>query len=130
MSFFTMLLQSPAVVDIRSRADEISPISEFAPTVEGLIRGLFFVAALLTFFYLLWGAFDWVLSQGDSGKVEAARKKITHAVIGLAVFASVGALFLLLQSFLGIEFLSGRGGSKSSSNPEPCIVGRPCRDVD
>lgn len=122
MFFSTFLFLTPATINIKSRVDEISPLNEFGPTLEGLMRGLLFVGALLTFFYLLWGALDWILSQGDSGKVEAARKKITSALVGLAVLASVGAVFLVLQTFLGINILQGGTPAK----PQPCNVGQPC----
>lgn len=118
-----MLLQSPATIDLKSRVDEISPMTEFAPTLQGLLRMVLFVGALLTFFYLVWGGVDWIMSQGDSGKVEAARKKITHAVIGLAVLASVGAIFLLLQSFLGINILSNGHSVSGSCQGAGCSGG-------
>jgi hypothetical protein len=101
-----MITLFQATIDITSRANEISPMTEFAPTVAGLIRALFFVAALLTFGYMLWGAFDWILSEGDSGKIETARRKITQALIGLAVLASVGAIFRVVQYMIGVEVLN------------------------
>ncbi len=104
--FFQMLLQSPATINIESRVGEISPLNQFGPTVEGFMRGLLVFAAILAFFYMLWGAVDWIMSQGDTGKVESARKKITHAMIGLAVLASVGAIFMILQTFLGINVVN------------------------
>jgi hypothetical protein len=105
-------------IDIRSQASSISPITEFAPTLEGFIRALLFVASLLAFGYMLWGGLDWVTSQGDSGKIETARKKITQSVVGLVILFSMGAIFMLVQYVLGISILkSGSTGSSGGSVP-------------
>lgn len=93
-------------IDLNAKRGEITNFSDFDTTLEHFLQGLFLVAALLTFFFMLWGALDWILSQGESGKVEAARKKITGAAIGMAVLASVAALYLLVQGFLGYQIIN------------------------
>ena len=103
-------------INLRDRTQEIAPISNFETAFEGYIRALFIVAALATFFYMLWGAFDWITAGGESGKVESARKKITQAIIGLAVLASTAAIFLAVQSFLGVGILFG-GSSGNRGTP-------------
>lgn len=100
-----MFFAAPPTIDIRSQASDITKMTRFEPALENGLRVLLFIGALLTFGYLIWGGFDWILSQGDSGKVEAARKKITHAIIGLMLLASAAAIFFLVQSFLGIDVL-------------------------
>lgn len=94
-------------LDLRSAADagEIAPVNDFGTALSGGLSALLFGAGLLTFGYMLWGALDWILSQGDQGKVESARKKITQAVIGLVLLASTLAIFFLVQSFLGVEII-------------------------
>lgn len=95
-----------ATINIGDRADEISLLTEFSPTIEGYIRIFLFIAALAAFGYLLWGGLDWILAGGDSGKVENARKKVTHAVIGLVILFSAALLFMIVQSFLGFSIIS------------------------
>jgi len=63
-------------------------------------------AALLVFFYLIWGAFDWITSGGDKGKTEQARGKIIAAVIGIIIIAASYAILLLVLNFLGFENLN------------------------
>lgn len=63
------------------------------------------IAALLVFLYLIWGAIGWITAGGDKGKIESARNRITTAVIGIIVLASVVAIFKVLQLALGIEVL-------------------------
>ena len=60
----------------------------YTQLVNQVINLVFIVAAALTFFYLIFGAISWITSGGDKGKVEAARNKITAAVIGLLILAA------------------------------------------
>ncbi len=64
------------------------------------------ISALLVLLYLIWGAIGWITSGGDKGKIETARNRITTAVIGIIVLASVVAIFKVLQLVLGIEVLT------------------------
>lgn len=102
-----MLPLLDVTLDIRSAADagEIAPVNDFGTALSGGLSALLFGAGLLTFAYMLWGALDWILSQGDQGKVESARKKITQAVIGLVLLASTLAIFYVVQYVIGIEII-------------------------
>lgn len=75
---------------------------EYNELVSKIIDVVFIVAAAMTFFYLIFGAISWITSGGDKGKVEAARNKITAAVIGLLILAATwGAFTLIVQLFFG-----------------------------
>lgn len=75
--------------------------------VSKIIDVVFIVAAAMTFFYLIFGAISWITSGGDKGKVEAARNKITAAVIGLLILAATwGAFTLIVQLFFGEDINS------------------------
>lgn len=76
----------------------------YTQLVNQVINLVFIVAAALTFFYLIFGAISWITSGGDKGKVEAARNKITAAVIGLLILAATWGIFtLLVQLFFGTD---------------------------
>ena len=64
------------------------------------------IAAILALAYLIWGAIDWLMSEGDQEKLKSARLKITHALIGLAIMALVWLIWLLTIYFLGIGTVS------------------------
>lgn len=89
----------------------------YTELVKALVNLVFVVAAALTFFYLIFGAINWITSGGDKGKVEAARNKITAAVIGLLILAATWGVFsLLLQLFfnndvnnIDVPILKGTG---------------------
>ncbi len=64
--------------------------------IGGTIRIFLIVAALALLIYLLWGAFDWITSGGEKEKIEKARNKITHAVIGIIVVIFALSLFVVI----------------------------------
>lgn len=55
------------------------------------------------FVFLVWGGIEWMLSAGDKTKVESAQKRITNALIGVAIVASAFAIWKLALIFFGIN---------------------------
>ncbi len=76
-------------------------ISKF---LSNLIQLIYIFAAIALLFVLLWGAFDWITSEGDKEKVAAAQRKIINAVIGIMLFAVAFAILSVLGTFTGFEF--------------------------
>ena len=64
------------------------------------------IALILLFLYIIWGAFDWITSGGDSGKVSSARNKIVQGIIGVIVLSALFAIMMIIQTFLHLEFLN------------------------
>lgn len=73
-----------------------------------LIALIYSVAAIVLIFMLLWGAFQWMTSGGDKEKIEAARNRIIHAIIGLILFAIAFAVIQVLGVFTGFTFFVGQ----------------------
>jgi len=80
----------------------------FAIVLGNIMRAILLVGVLACLVFLILGAIEWITSGGDKGKLESARNKITNAVIGLVVLAASTAVILLVQQFLGVNFLSFR----------------------
>jgi hypothetical protein len=84
--------------------------------------GLLLVAAgIAAFFYLLLGGIQWITSGGDKAGTEAAREKITAALIGLAIVVTAWAIFLIIQRFFGLNILGG-GGTGGGSGTYRCAI--------
>lgn len=66
------------------------------------INALLGVAGVIAFIFLLWGGLQWILSGGDKEGTEKARKRITAALIGLAIVFSAYALIWILGTVFGI----------------------------
>ncbi len=72
-------------------------IPDFSQFLSFAIRLLFVIAGLLALFYMLWGALTYVTSGGDSGKTEAAQKKIVAAVIGVILIIATLSVIVALE---------------------------------
>lgn len=123
-----MMLPSFFQVTLDLRGEAVEQQLPFVSAGEGgferflssILTALMALAALSVLIFLLWGAFDWINSGGEKGKVESARNKMTGAVMGLVMLAVVLAIFMFIQQILGIRILNFVG--QPSSTPAPRVV--------
>lgn len=79
---------------------------------SNLISLIYIIATLILIFMILWGAFDWMTSEGDKEKLQGAQKKIINAIIGIMLFAMAFAVIKVLGIFTGFEFFVGQNPPK------------------
>lgn len=107
-----MLLQTPIVnpliPDLAGKGTADAP-AVLGKIFAGIIGLLLIVGTMWSLIQLLLGGFNWISSGGDKGKIEAARDRITNALLGLVIMFAAWAFFLVILQFLGIA-----GGSGSS----------------
>ncbi len=89
-------------------------IGDIGKLISALVGLLLILAALMAFFFLILGGIQWITSGGDKAGMEAARNKITHAIVGLIIVGAAWAVMILVQNFLGIQII---GGSISIPSP-------------
>lgn len=95
-------------------------LSQFFSNFVALI---FSVAGIVLILMILWGAFDWMISEGDKEKVAAARNKIINAVIGIILFAMAFAIIQVLGAFTGFKFFAGQGTQvQRDSQKKPYLI--------
>ena len=79
-------------------------------TVPNLISGgisfLLITASVVFFFILVIGGIQWIVSGGDKTGAENARKKITNALIGLAIVFIAWAIIRLVSSVFGVDIIT------------------------
>ncbi|MBI3103502.1 hypothetical protein HYZ05_01020 [Candidatus Daviesbacteria bacterium] len=102
------------IADIKDTFGTISPppeIQRFGFGAEGiskflnnLIALIYSLAAVVLILMLLWGAWDWLTSEGDKEKLESAKRKIINAIIGILLFAVAFAVIQVLGQFTGFTF--------------------------
>ena len=97
---------SPGVNVNLNQADSFG-FDSLGEAVSTIISVIFFVAALAAFFFILWGAVTYVTAGDDTSKTDAARKKITNAVVGLILVALVYVIWLIAAQVVGIEGMLG-----------------------
>ena len=81
--------------------------NDIGSLVNNIVTMAMIIAAILVFLYLVWGGIQWITSGGDKAGVEAARNRITSALIGLAIIAAAYAIILVLQTFFHITIIGG-----------------------
>lgn len=125
----------PVVLDFETEALNQGAIPKVGPALFGdfvssILSGIMVIALILVLLQLGQGALDWINSSGDKAKLDSARQKITNAIIGVIVLAAMVALFVLVQSFLGVEIIDFGGGAapQQSTNPLPPGYGLPGYD--
>ena len=74
--------------------------------VSGFIRLILVIASLVFFFILVIGGIQWITSGGDKAQTEAARGRITAALVGLVIVFAAWAIVQLINVFFGIDIFS------------------------
>lgn len=86
---------SPAYSEGSENAD--TALANLESFVSNLIGFLTAMGSLFFVIYFITGAFSWITSGGDKGKLENARNRITQAVVGMII---------LVGSFVILGFIS------------------------
>jgi hypothetical protein len=89
--------------------------------VKNVIFLFFTIGGLGSVVYFLWGAVDWILSGGDKEKVSNARKKMTHALIGLALLALSFVIIRTVGQVVGFNPL-GNLQIRGLGNPDDFVT--------
>ncbi len=93
--------QAPDPAEVQINETDIGfRIPNFSELLSFMIRFFFVIAGLAALFYMLWGAFSWVVSGGESDAVEKARSKITAAVIGVLLIVATLAIIWSLENIV------------------------------
>ncbi len=87
-------------------ANGTSAGARFAAILGTLLQAVMAIALLILFYFLISGAFDWLTSGGDKSKIESARNKIMNGIIGILILSSTLAIFMFVQTILGISVLT------------------------
>lgn len=72
--------------------------------LSNLITLIYSIAGVALIFMLIWGAFEWLISGGEKEKIASAQKRITSALIGIAILAIAFAVLAAIGQFTGFTF--------------------------
>lgn len=73
-------------------------------SVLGVAFGILIVVAIIAaLIYIVWGAIDWITSEGDKQKVNQARTKIGFAILGLFIIFLAFLIVNIIQQFFGLN---------------------------
>jgi hypothetical protein len=80
-----------------------SNITTLADVINLAISFLFPLAGVILLFILIWGGYDFLLSQGDSDKISSARAKITAGIVGFVLLVISYLLVRILTFIFGLD---------------------------
>lgn len=95
-------LYNPAIAGMFGRLQTNFALTNLIATVW---RTAITLGGLALLVMLIQGALSWVTSGGDKSKVEAARERMTQAVIGMLVLVGTVAISAFIGAMLGINLL-------------------------
>lgn len=104
------LASTPTLPEININPTEqgLVRITDVGRLLNSFVSGAIVLALIMVLFYLVLGGIQWITSGGDKGKTEAARNKITSAIIGLAIVAASWAIFMIVGYVFGVN-IAGDG---------------------
>ncbi len=83
------------------------PYTDLGRMIGVLLQVAIIISGLAAFAFLLLGGFQYVTSGGDKTQAEAARDKITYAIIGMVIIAAAYAGARVIETIFGVSIVSG-----------------------
>lgn len=80
--------------------------TNLASFISPLLTIAFYIAAFLAFIYLVWGAFAYIMAQGNKENLAKARARIAYSLIGLIIVL----LAFFIAQFAAEIFPPTKGG--------------------
>lgn len=100
-----LLAQANTTINLLDPASPYKTLQNLRPSnlVTKSIDLLLGSASVIAFIYLLMGGIQWITSSGDKEGLDKAKKKITHALVGLAIVFSVYAMVFIIRALFNIN---------------------------
>lgn len=70
--------------------------------ISRLLTFLFPLAAVILALVIIWGGYDFLLSGGESDKIQAGRAKITYGIIGFVLLSISFIMAKLIGAIFGL----------------------------
>src|SRR3972149_8733963 len=103
---FLALAKAAFAQDITGFDKTQVPFENLGPLLSNTLAVIFFFAGLLAFFFIITGGIQWITAGGDAKAAQAARDRITAAVVGLLVVVAAFAITLILGQVFGIDLIN------------------------
>lgn len=87
----------PGCTNLSPRPAGAPIYTNLADVVSGALNIIFFAAFFITFYFLIWGAIQYIMAQGQKENLAKARARITWAIVGLIVTLLAFAIAKLIS---------------------------------
>ncbi|GIW64251.1 MAG: hypothetical protein KatS3mg092_0184 [Patescibacteria group bacterium] len=94
-------IQGPLVIK-DSKGDIIQDI-KLADIISRILQFMMPLAGVILLFVLIWGGYDYILSQGNQDKVKKAQEKITTGIIGFSLLILSYFIVKLISFIFGLQ---------------------------
>jgi len=91
------------IVDIDSQVGSYFGYTCIGNFISNMVSLGIVIAGLAVLLYLVWGGIEWITAGGDKNKTETAQKRLTNAIVGLAIVAASWALWKIVLYFFGVN---------------------------
>lgn len=78
-------------------------INTLGDLINLLLPFIFGIAGIILLFVIIWGGYDFLLSQGEADKVSSARSKITAGIIGIVLLFLSYLIARVLAFVFGLD---------------------------
>ncbi len=93
-------ITNPAVSSRVGTGSGIDILQLFATNFINIALG---AAGIVAFFMLLWGGITFITAGGDKEATQNAVKRITAALVGLAITFSIFAIIYIVETLFGVS---------------------------
>lgn len=82
--------------------DKTVGINNISDIVNKIMPVIMTAAGIILFFVLVWGGYNYMMSQGNPEKIKGAQAKITTGIIGFILLIAAYAIVKLLSTVFGL----------------------------
>lgn len=129
MKDLARLLAGSITVEIEDVNAPRWSFGDLGQLISILLQAALIVAGLATFAFLVLAGIQYITSGGEKAQMEAARGRITNAILGLAIVVGSYAIIRIIETVFGISIVSGirwPGPGVTAPTPTPCPPGQIC----
>ena len=101
---FAGFLAIPVFTFAQKAPEVVTTFAELLVFIDKLANWIFSIIAVAAAVMLVWGAFGFVISEGDPERVKAAKGRITYAIIGLVLAIFTKSIVAVIKSIIGVRF--------------------------
>ncbi len=98
-------ISNPAINETLGKFGWLDSITNTQLFITNFIQLGFVVAAVVFFFMLLWGSIEYITAGGDKERTSSSTKRLTAAIVGLAILFSLYVILRLVKTIFGIDIL-------------------------
>lgn len=98
------IIQNPVLQGSEGTYDVVKT-NPLAPLIARVWQTIVVAGALMVIVMLVWGALDWLMSEGDPEKLKNARNKIIHTMFGIGLLAASFAIVWFIRTLFGFDLL-------------------------